>query len=51
LGKPVDSISPEVVKILVEYDFPGNVRELEHIVERAVILADGKYHRAQAPAV
>jgi DNA-binding NtrC family response regulator len=41
LGKPVDSISPEVVKILVEYDFPGNVRELEHIVERAVILADG----------
>lgn len=41
LGKPVDSISPEVVKVLVEYDFPGNVRELEHIVERAVILADG----------
>lgn len=41
LGKPVDSISQEVVKILVEYDFPGNVRELEHIVERAVILADG----------
>ena len=41
LGKPVDSISPEVVKLLVEYDFPGNVRELEHIVERAVILAEG----------
>ncbi|MDX2454678.1 sigma-54 dependent transcriptional regulator [Desulfosarcina sp.] len=41
LGKPVDSISPAVVKILVGYDFPGNVRELEHIVERAVILADG----------
>ena len=41
LRKPVDSISPDVVKILVGYDFPGNVRELEHIVERAVILADG----------
>jgi DNA-binding NtrC family response regulator len=41
LGKPVDSISPDVVKILVGYDFPGNVRELEHIIERAVILADG----------
>jgi two-component system response regulator AtoC len=42
LRKEVDSISPEVVRILVEYDFPGNVRELEHIIERAVILADGK---------
>ncbi|WP_372683669.1 sigma-54-dependent transcriptional regulator [Desulfosarcina sp.] len=41
LGKPVNSISPEVVKRLMDYDFPGNVRELEHIVERAVILADG----------
>ena len=42
LGKPVDTISPEVVKTLVEYDFPGNVRELKHIIERAVIMADGK---------
>jgi DNA-binding NtrC family response regulator len=41
LGKPVDAISPEVIKILVEYSFPGNVHELEHIVERAVILSDG----------
>ncbi len=41
LRKPVDSIAPEVVKILVDYDFPGNVHELEYIIERAVILADG----------
>jgi two-component system response regulator AtoC len=42
LGKTMDSIAPEVIHILVDYPFPGNVRELEHIIERAVILADGK---------
>ncbi len=41
LGKQVNSIAPEVVKILVDYHFPGNVGELEHIIERAVIIADG----------
>jgi DNA-binding NtrC family response regulator len=42
LGKSVDSISPDVIEILVGYDFPGNARELKHIIERAVIIADGK---------
>lgn len=42
LGKPVESISPEVMEIFNDYDFPGNVRELEYIVERAIVLADGK---------
>ncbi len=42
LGKPVESISPEVMDIFNNYNFPGNVRELEHIVERAIVLADGQ---------
>jgi two-component system response regulator AtoC len=51
LDKPVDTIAPEVIKILIDYGFPGNVHELEHIIERAVILADGKtIERKHLPA-
>ena len=40
-GKQVEKISPEVMDILMNYAFPGNVRELENIIERGVTLADG----------
>ena len=39
-GKSVTRIDPEVEEILSQYPFPGNVRELENIVERAVALTD-----------
>jgi two-component system response regulator AtoC len=32
-------MSPEAMKILIDYDWPGNIRELENVVERAAILA------------
>jgi DNA-binding NtrC family response regulator len=39
-NKKIKSISDEVSSIFMSYPFPGNVRELRHIMERAVILAD-----------
>ncbi len=41
MGKPVTEISAETMAILKAYDFPGNVRELENIVERGVAIATG----------
>ncbi len=40
LGKPISGITREGAERLLMYSFPGNVRELEHLIERAVILAD-----------
>ncbi|HPO01782.1 MAG TPA: sigma-54 dependent transcriptional regulator [Treponemataceae bacterium] len=40
-GKKISGISPAALKLLTEYPFPGNVRELENAMERAVILAEG----------
>jgi transcriptional regulator with GAF, ATPase, and Fis domain len=38
--KPIKLISSEAMQRLEQYSFPGNVRELEHLIERAVVLCD-----------
>jgi transcriptional regulator with GAF, ATPase, and Fis domain len=38
--KPIKQISPEAMKRLEAYQYPGNVRELENLIERAVVLCD-----------
>ena len=43
-----ESISPETMKALCEYDWPGNIRELQNLIERAVILCPGPVLRVPA---
>uniref|UniRef100_A0A7V4LBY5 HAMP domain-containing protein n=1 Tax=Desulfobacca acetoxidans TaxID=60893 RepID=A0A7V4LBY5_9BACT len=40
-GKTLHDLSPEAMRLLLEYSWPGNVRELENTLEHAVVLAKG----------
>jgi PAS domain S-box-containing protein len=41
MGKKINDVQPEVIDALMEYDWPGNIRELENLIERALILTAG----------
>ena len=41
LGKRIEEISPETMNRLAEYPWPGNIRELQNVIERAIILSSG----------
>jgi two-component system response regulator PilR (NtrC family) len=41
VGKSVKGVSPEALAILERYHWPGNIRELENIIERAIVLGSG----------
>ncbi|WP_305043089.1 sigma-54-dependent transcriptional regulator [Geoalkalibacter sp.] len=43
MGKDVRGLAPDALDLLEGYRFPGNVRELENIIERAVVLAEGEF--------
>ncbi len=42
LGKKIGEVDDEVMELLQTYAFPGNVRELEHLMERAVAMCNGE---------
>jgi transcriptional regulator of acetoin/glycerol metabolism len=45
MGKSLKGILEEDMEKLVQYDWPGNIRELENIIERGLVLSDGDYFR------
>jgi len=47
LNKKISVISPDALRILLHYDFPGNVRELQNVIERAVALEGDQELTAQ----
>jgi transcriptional regulator with GAF, ATPase, and Fis domain len=48
-NKPIESISKDDLDALGRYPWPGNVRELRNLVERAVIVANGKHLMIPTP--
>jgi len=47
-GRIVESISPQALEILMNYDWPGNIRELENVIGRAIINMDIDERRIEA---
>ncbi len=45
LDKPIDAIPPEVMEVLKGHSWPGNIRELQNFIERAVVLSPGSVLR------
>ena len=41
LGKELEGIAPESMQLLLDYQWPGNIRELQNVIERSAILTNG----------
>jgi len=49
-GKSIDRIPDEVMEVLRRHDWPGNIRELQNVIERAVIMTTGHVLNLQVTA-
>jgi DNA-binding NtrC family response regulator len=41
VGKPISGISDQAMELLSQYRWPGNIRELQHVIERSCVLCNG----------
>jgi two-component system, NtrC family, response regulator PilR len=48
VGRTVKGVSPEALQVLEQYHWPGNIRELENVIERAIVLGSSEQLEADA---
>jgi DNA-binding NtrC family response regulator len=51
IGRAISLVEPEVHDAFAGYDWPGNIRELQNVIERAVILSSGRITLSDLPAL
>ena len=47
LGRHVRGVTPEVIGVLKNYSWPGNIRQLENVIERAVLMSESEWIKIQ----
>jgi two-component system response regulator AtoC len=47
IGRNISNVSNEAIKLLIDYDWPGNIRELKNVIEHIVIISKGKVIRIE----
>jgi DNA-binding NtrC family response regulator len=48
IGRNISDVSNEALKLLIDYDWPGNIRELRNVIEHMVITSMGEVIRAES---
>jgi formate hydrogenlyase transcriptional activator len=51
MGKPIETIPRKTMELIESHPWPGNIRELRNVIERAMILAEGSKLRVELPRV
>jgi DNA-binding NtrC family response regulator len=51
MGRKIEKISVETLEMLTNYDWPGNIRELQNVIERSIILSNGPELQVAIPVL
>jgi formate hydrogenlyase transcriptional activator len=49
MGRKIERIPPHTLEVLSEYDWPGNIRELQNVIERSLVMTNGPEFHAAMP--